>query len=93
MASEITKGMLIENMMDDYQPKEGYEKVDRYNLETIEKLSIHYKEILTLIGEDVSREGLLKTPERVSKAMQFLTHDNSCLSLGLSLFDTIHKNT
>lgn len=36
-------------------------------------LATHYKEILGLLGEDTSREGLLKTPERVAKAMQFLT--------------------
>lgn len=38
------------------------------------QISYHYNEILKLIGEDPKREGLLKTPERVSKAMQFLTH-------------------
>ena len=38
-----------------------------------ELLSGHYKEILDLLGEDSSREGLLKTPERVAKALQFLT--------------------
>lgn len=58
--------------MTDMQP--GYEKLERYNPETIEKLARHYKEILTLIGEDPQREGLLKTPERVAKAMQFFTH-------------------
>ena len=36
-------------------------------------LATHYKEILGLLGEDASREGLLKPPERVAKAMQFLT--------------------
>lgn len=36
-------------------------------------LATHYKEILGLLGDDASREGLLKTPERVAKAMQFLT--------------------
>jgi len=34
----------------------------------------HYKQILTLLGEDVTREGLVKTPSRVAKAMQFITH-------------------
>jgi GTP cyclohydrolase I len=74
MSSEISKSMIIENMMNDYAPKDGYEKIDLFNLETVSKLSFHYREILKLIGEDVEREGLLKTPERVSKAMQFFTH-------------------
>ena len=68
MASEIVKEMLKENMMD------GYEKHDLYNCETVEKLSSLYREVLKLIGEDPERDGLLKTPERVAKAMQFLTH-------------------
>lgn len=51
----------------------GYEKIETYNAEAIEKLSYHYKEILGLIGEDPDREGLLETPMRVAKAMQFLT--------------------
>nr|WP_087880569.1 GTP cyclohydrolase I FolE [Parabacteroides sp. Marseille-P3160] len=42
-------------------------------LEKRKKLAGHYKEILGLLGEDSGREGLLKTPERVAKAMQFLT--------------------
>lgn len=74
MSSELSKSMIIENMMDDYIQSDGYEKIDLFNLETVKKLSYHYKEILKLIGEDVEREGLLKTPERVSKAMQFFTH-------------------
>ena len=36
-------------------------------------LEIHYKAIISLLGEDETREGLIKTPERVAKAMQFLT--------------------
>ena len=36
------------------------------------QIAEHYKQIIQLLGEDVNREGLLKTPERVSKAMQFL---------------------
>ena len=52
----------------------GYEKEEKYNSEVTLKLMEHYKAILSLLGEDVEREGLLKTPERVAKAMQFLTH-------------------
>jgi GTP cyclohydrolase I len=49
-------------------------KVDRYNQEKIDRISGHYAEILAELGENPSREGLLKTPERVAKALQFLTH-------------------
>ena len=48
----------------------GYEPQYR---EGLEELADHYKEILTLLGEDTSREGLMKTPMRVAKAMQVLT--------------------
>lgn len=41
--------------------------------EGLDDLAIHYRSILTLLGEDVSREGLEKTPMRVAKAMQILT--------------------
>lgn len=44
-----------------------------YNDELTDKLAGHYKEVLDLIGEDGKREGLQKTPERMAKAMQFLT--------------------
>lgn len=52
---------------------DGYVKIDRYNTELIDNLSEHYKGVLEQIGEDPNREGLLKTPERVAKAMLFLT--------------------
>lgn len=51
----------------------GYEKIDRYNSEKITRIANHYESILTDLGEDPSREGLVKTPERVAKALQFLT--------------------
>jgi len=41
--------------------------------EGLDQLAAHYKEILSLLGEDPQREGLLKTPMRVAKAMQILT--------------------
>lgn len=44
-----------------------------YDDQLTESLSKHYKEVIEKIGEDPNREGLLKTPERVAKAMQFLT--------------------
>ncbi len=50
-----------------------YEREDKYDVQTVEELAVHYKRILELLGEDTSREGLLKTPERVAKAMTFLT--------------------
>ena len=50
-----------------------YEKKEIYNPETLMLVKDHYKEILTALGEDVTREGLEKTPERVAKAMHFLT--------------------
>ena len=41
--------------------------------ETIEKIAEHYKAIISLIGEDVTREGLLKTPMRAAKAIAYVT--------------------
>ena len=52
----------------------GYKKEEYYSSEALDSLKEHYEKVLDLIGEDSSREGLLKTPERVAKAMQFLTH-------------------
>ncbi len=65
----IDKSMIEENEMDDVPvapvPENPY---------LIENLSSHYKSVIGLLGEDPNREGLLKTPERVAKAMQYLTH-------------------
>lgn len=52
----------------------NYEKKEQYNAETTALLAENYKTIIHGLGEDVTREGLEKTPERVAKAMQFLTH-------------------
>ena len=53
---------------------DGYVKIDRYNPEMISKIAGHYEDILTQLGENPKREGLLKTPERVAKALTYLTH-------------------
>ncbi len=50
----------------------NYQRIEKYNNEVTDQLSAHYKDILTLLGEDPQREGLEKTPLRVAKAMQFL---------------------
>ena len=52
----------------------AYVKEERYDEKITAEIAAHYKEILRLLGEDPEREGLLKTPERVAKALQFLTH-------------------
>lgn len=52
----------------------GYKRIDEYNDETILELATHYKEILRLIGENPEREGLIDSPVRIAKAMQFFTH-------------------
>ena len=51
----------------------AYRKTEEYDEKTTNELAGHVKAILKLIGEDPEREGLLKTPERVAKAWQFLT--------------------
>ena len=51
----------------------AYKKIEQYDEETTKELQKHVKAILELLGEDPEREGLIKTPERVAKAWQFLT--------------------
>ena len=51
----------------------NYVREDIYNDERIEELKSHYAEVLRLLGEDPSREGLLKTPQRVARAWAYMT--------------------
>ena len=51
----------------------NFTQENRYDEETIEQLKAHYTAVLRLLGEDPDREGLIKTPERVAKAMSFIT--------------------
>lgn len=59
--------------LEQYPEETFYYKEEHFDSERTEKLSYHYKEIIKLLGEDTAREGLLQTPQRVAKAMQFMT--------------------
>src|SRR6185312_8366261 len=51
----------------------AYKKIEQYDDAATIELGKNYKEVIRLIGEDPEREGLLKTPERIAKAMQYAT--------------------
>ena len=53
---------------------EGYERIEQYSGELTDRMANRYRGVLSDLGEDPGREGLVKTPERVAKAMQYLTH-------------------
>ena len=58
-------------------PLEGdprYRRADAYDPDGVSRLSAHYADILETLGEDPKREGLLQTPKRVAKSLQYLTH-------------------
>ncbi|GAA4513586.1 MULTISPECIES: GTP cyclohydrolase I FolE [Sphingobacterium] len=59
---------------DFHEELDGYTKIDQYNTAQVERIANHYLDILEALGEDPKRDGLIKTPERVAKALQFLTH-------------------
>jgi GTP cyclohydrolase I len=52
----------------------SYEKVEYYDTEITDSIAESYKSIINNLGEDVTREGILSTPVRAAKAMQYLTH-------------------
>ena len=51
----------------------AYKKVEQYEDKITSQLITNYRDTLELIGENPNREGLIKTPERIAKAMQYLT--------------------
>jgi GTP cyclohydrolase I len=53
---------------------DGYQRKDVYDPKLVDRLSVHFKEIIEAIGEDPARDGLKRSPERVAKALQYLTH-------------------
>ncbi len=65
--------MDIINNGDALTPGKGYSRIDHWDDEQTATLAAKYREILKLIGEDPSRQGLEETPLRVAKAIQFLT--------------------
>ena len=72
----------------------SYEKIEEYDTEITAILAENYRSIIENLGEDVNREGLLKTPERAAKAMQYLTHGyglNPLEILKSALFTEDHK--
>jgi GTP cyclohydrolase I len=62
---------------------DGYAKIDQYNSDTVKRIAGRYHDVRTDLGEDPTREGLVKTPERVAKALQFLTHGNNLDPAGI----------
>lgn len=72
----------------------SYQKIEQYDEEITEVLADNYRTIIDNLGEDIYREGLEKTPERVAKAMQYLTHGYGLDPLQIlksALFTEDHK--
>lgn len=71
-----------------------HHKMEKYPEEKTLKLAAHYRDIITELGEDVNREGLHKTPIRIAKAMQYLTHgyhSNPADILNTAVFEEDYK--
>src|SRR3972149_11802579 len=72
----------------------GFERIDKFNGRKIKSLASLYRKVLSNLGEDPCREGLIDTPERVAKAMQYFTHGYFIKPeeiLGASLFHEDYK--
>ncbi|MDG3582122.1 MULTISPECIES: GTP cyclohydrolase I FolE [Galbibacter] len=67
----------------------AYKTLEEYNIKVTDSVREQYKNIITDLGEDIGRDGLLKTPERAAKAMQFLTqgyHQDAAEILKTAMF-------
>jgi len=74
--------------------RNGYNKIESWDEENVKELSGIYYRVLKLLGEDPDREGLIKTPERVAKAMHFLTMGysmNPCQIINSAKFKEDYK--
>ena len=72
----------------------AYKKIDQYDAETTQSIAAHVKAILGLLGENPEREGLLKTPERVAKSLQYLTkgyEENGTAIVRSAIFDEQYR--
>ena len=73
---------------------EGYNKIETWNAETIQEMATMYHRILELLGEDPEREGLLRTPVRVSKSLHYMTrgyNQNACEIINSAKFKEDYK--
>lgn len=69
----------------------NYKKTEEYSEAVTEKIAEYYKDILAKLGEDPKREGLEKTPYRVAKALQYLTHGH-CIDPAAILRSAMFKD-
>ncbi len=70
----------------------AYHKKEFYDEETTNKLMEHYRSVIENVGEDPTREGLQKTPERVAKAMQFITQGYNMNAADILNSAKFHEN-
>lgn len=70
----------------------AYHKKEEYDQDVTDQLKADYSSILKAIGEDPEREGLLKTPERVAKAMQFMTQGYTMNAAEILLSAKFHES-
>ena len=81
-------------MAESNEPIKGFERTDAYNEQDLGDLQAHFEGIIRSLGEDIEREGLVKTPERAAKAMQFITQgyeQDANKILSSALFEEEHQ--